>query len=306
MWRVALLVTFMLGSAHAATYQDPDTGLQLVIGGPGAKVCFIRPAALHDATACAGQGLAHSDADVTADDRMFASVEDGDLRYAVFGTSAALAGDLPLTSRDIDELGHSSVGQQVQVDWIHGLQVIGFVLTSRDGTVIVQKIVRMPGALVGFQFIGDVPFDKLHAIADATLATVAAPALEQARPVRPELLVLALGLVVLGCGALALVALRLRRARVDDDDIELWALHQRRRAGLRIAAVGQLVFAPTLIWLLVYLNWDSTAPVTRVKVVGGVAIVIGLLLTIAGFITIVRARSRPLPTAIARDHGSPS
>jgi len=42
------------------------------------------------------------------------------------------------------------------------------------------------------------------------------------------------------------------------------------------------------------------APVTRIKVFGGIALAIGLELTIAGFIMISRARRRPLPAAIAR------
>ena len=91
-----------------------------------------------------------------------------------------------------------------------------------------------------------------------------------------------------------------RRSRVDDEDVELWALQQRRGAGLRIAAVGYLVWVPAMLWLVVYANWDTHAPVTRIKLVGGATIAIGLALTIAGLITIRRARRRPLPAAIAR------
>ena len=44
----------------------------------------------------------------------------------------------------------------------------------------------------------------------------------------------------------------------------------------------------------------TTAPVTRIKLVGGIVVAIGLVLAITGFVTIGLARRRPLPAAIAR------
>ena len=88
-----------------------------------------------------------------------------------------------------------------------------------------------------------------------------------------------------------------------DAEIDDWALQQRRRAGWRIVGVGAAVFVPALIWLVAYFNWDTDAPVTRIKVVGGVATAIGMLLVIAGFAMLWNARKRPLPEipeAVAR------
>jgi hypothetical protein len=83
-----------------------------------------------------------------------------------------------------------------------------------------------------------------------------------------------------------------------------WMRRQRYVAGLRVLGVGLLILVPATVWLLAYANWDSNAPVTRIKVVGGVTIAIGGLLALAGLVMLLRARSRqdddPIPPATAR------
>src|SRR6476646_1823883 len=105
MWRVALLVVVALGStAHGSVFQDPDSGLRITIGGPNAKVCFVRPHALTDATACAGKDITRSETSLSPQHRMFALVDDGKLSYAVAGMWVPMPGDTPLSWRDVDEL----------------------------------------------------------------------------------------------------------------------------------------------------------------------------------------------------------
>lgn len=88
-----------------------------------------------------------------------------------------------------------------------------------------------------------------------------------------------------------------------DAEIDDWALQQRRRAGWRIIGVGVVVAVPALVWLFVYFNWDTDAPITRIKVVGGVATAIGMMLVVAGSAMLWKARRPPrpeIPEAVAR------
>jgi hypothetical protein len=90
-----------------------------------------------------------------------------------------------------------------------------------------------------------------------------------------------------------------------DDEIEAWGIAQRRKAGIRILGVGLVLLVPALVWLVAYMSWDSNAPITRIKVVGGIAVAIGGLLALAGAVTIARAKHRPgdppIPIATARE-----
>jgi hypothetical protein len=92
----------------------------------------------------------------------------------------------------------------------------------------------------------------------------------------------------------------------DDELIEAWSRRERMRAGYRLLGIGALIFVPCFGWLVAFANWDSNAPVTRIKVVGGVASLIGGLLMLAGIVTLIRGRKMPevIPRAQARhrDH----
>jgi len=62
------------------------------------------------------------------------------------------------------------------------------------------------------------------------------------------------------------------------------------------------VLVPCLVWLTAYLNWDSAAPITRIKVVGGVGAAIGALIGLAGVLTLARRHAPDrIPTATARE-----
>jgi nitrate reductase gamma subunit len=88
----------------------------------------------------------------------------------------------------------------------------------------------------------------------------------------------------------------------EEDEIVVWARRQRRNAGLRVSGIGLLVLVPSLVWLLAYMDWDSASPVTRIKVVGGVAVAVGGSLVLAGLVMLWRSRIDPeqIPTATAR------
>jgi hypothetical protein len=310
MWRVLVMSLAILSTAHAGVLRDPESGLTIAVAGPDATVCYVRPTAQRDA-GCAGKNVDAIEAQLARNQRVMAVVDSPDASYVVGGLWLATLVEGPITrGRDVEEVfrearealkddGYALVDKIPELVTVHGLQLLTFAATSpRDGA-LVEYVVRAGGSLIVIQFGGDVALPKLRELAATAIATLSLSAPETSSH-GPPALAIAIVLATTSCALLAFIALRLRRSGGDDDDLELWALQQRRSAGLRIAAVGELIWVPAMIWLVIYVNWDTSAPVTRIKVVGGTAVAIGLALTIAGFIMIVRARRRPLPAAIAR------
>jgi hypothetical protein len=76
----------------------------------------------------------------------------------------------------------------------------------------------------------------------------------------------------------------------DEGEAEAWMLREKRRAALRILFVGLLVLIPSGIWLATYMDYDPSGEITRVRVVGGCAVAIGALLTVAGILLFARVR----------------
>lgn len=77
---------------------------------------------------------------------------------------------------------------------------------------------------------------------------------------------------------------------VTEEDPDEWIARMRRMSALRVFGVGLAVVLVIGAWLAVYVNWEGPAPVTRVKVVGGIAVAIGGCLMVAGLVMWVRAR----------------
>lgn len=312
MWRAVLLMSLaIVSTARAGGFRDPESGLSITLGGSDAKVCYIRPKALRDA-ACAGKHVDDVDGQSADNQHLLALVESPDASYAVVATWLTTLVEGPIMpGRDTDEVfrdasealrgeGFTPSDKFPQLVTVHGLQLLTFAMTSPTAGVLVEYVVRSGGHLIVIQFGGDVPLPKARELAATAIATLSLPPPETRLPPGTPAVAIAIVLATTSCALLAFIAWRLRRSRVDDDDVELWAHQQRRSAGLRIAAVGHLIWVPAILWLVVYANWDTNVPVTRIKLVGGTVVAIGLTLAIAGFVMIGRARRRPLPAAIAR------
>lgn len=89
---------------------------------------------------------------------------------------------------------------------------------------------------------------------------------------------------------------------MEEDDERAWLLGEKRRAARRILIVGLLVVIPSSIWLAVYHDWDlPDSPITRIRVIGFCAITVGVCLTIAGAVMLLRVRKLGrLPKATLR------
>jgi hypothetical protein len=77
-----------------------------------------------------------------------------------------------------------------------------------------------------------------------------------------------------------------------DLEPELWMARSRRKGALRVIAVGLIVLIAAGVWVFAYFHAEAGtgSPITRTRVVGLTASVIGALMVVIGAIMYVRAR----------------
>lgn len=75
------------------------------------------------------------------------------------------------------------------------------------------------------------------------------------------------------------------------DEIGQFTVGQRRRAGLRLIAVGLVAIAPAVAFALYTGTLSSEPPYTRWRIFSGLLALVGAILTALGAVTLARARA---------------
>ncbi len=187
---LAALALAAASPARAAVFHDPATGFALELAVPGAAVCFARPKALTDATACKGIDVAAFDEGLAAPNRLYAFVRFPDWVYLVSGTFQPRSSRGLMLRRNVPDFVRGIVmasgefrmaEKEPDLLVLNGLQVLRFTLVSGDpkakvGTHLLFYVVLGNETMVFVSFMTDAAhLARVREISEKMMATVAMP-----------------------------------------------------------------------------------------------------------------------------------